>query len=191
MAQKFEARKNGRADDVNRSPERIHAEMAATRAALADKIDALEDKVTAKVNAVKHAGETMKRSFDLPYQVRQHPWPMIGASVLVGIVLGTVTAGGDSDERRNHGEDRIDEFPRRAYGAEASLPVNLPVKNGFFAEEIRGLKQAAVGALMSIVRNGLRDAFPGLAPQTDRAVDGITRKLGGEPVRNVFEPPAY
>jgi ElaB/YqjD/DUF883 family membrane-anchored ribosome-binding protein len=184
MAQEFEARKNGRADGVNRSPERIHAEMAATRAALSDKIDALEDKVTSKVNAVKHAGETVKRSFDLPYQVRQHPWPMIGASVLVGIVLGTVTAG-DSDEPRNHRDERNDEFPRRAYGAEASLPA----RNGFFSEEIRGLKQAAVGALMSLVRNGLRDAFPGIAPQTDRAVDGLTRKLGGEPVRNVFEAP--
>ena len=184
MAQESQARKNGRADDENKSPERIHAEMAATRAALADKIDALEEKVSTKVNAVKHAGETFKRSFDLPYQVRQHPWPMVGASVLVGIVLGAVT-GGDSDERRNHLDERTDEFPRRAYGAEASLPS----RPGIFADEIRSLKQAAVGALMSLVRNGLRDAFPGIAPQTDRAVDGLTRKLGGEPVRDMFEGP--
>ena len=31
---------------------------------------------------------TVKRTFDLPSQTEQHPWPMVGGAVLVGYMLG-------------------------------------------------------------------------------------------------------
>jgi hypothetical protein len=166
--------------------------MHRTREALADKIGALEDEVTCRVHAVKEkvreGAEKVKHAFDLPYQVRQHPWPMFGASVVVGLVIGSLTR--DSDVREADDLGRRLEFGggNRLVGREEVEP--RPAKPGLFAEEFRGLRQAAIGAMMSLVRNGLRQTFPGIAPQTDRVVDGLTRKLGGEPVENVFEAPA-
>lgn len=194
MAQEYEAPRNRQTHDVDRSPEAIHAEMDRTREALANKIEALEDEVTSKVHAVKEkvreGAEKVKHAFDLPYQVRQHPWPMFGASVVVGLVIGSLT--GDSEIRDADKPGRRLEFGggNRLVGREDDDDLRPPAKPGIFAEELRMLRQAAVGAMMSLVRNGLRETFPGLAPQTDRAVDGITRKLGGEPVESVFEAPA-
>jgi ElaB/YqjD/DUF883 family membrane-anchored ribosome-binding protein len=190
MAQEYETAKERRADDVDRSPEAIHAEMIATRSALADKVEALEDRVSNKVRAVqakvdhvrdsiKDAGEKVKRSFDLPYQVRQHPWPMVGASVLVGVVLGSI--GRDSSESRHSLDERSD-FGRGRF-VDDDEPEIRRSRPGFFSEELRGLREAAIGAMMSLVRTGLRNTFPGVAPQTDRIVDGMTRKLGGQPVQ--------
>jgi hypothetical protein len=31
---------------------------------------------------------TVQRTFDLPLQVEQHPWPMFGGALLVGYMLG-------------------------------------------------------------------------------------------------------
>ena len=42
---------------------------------------------------------------------------------------------------------------------------------------------------MSLLRNSLKQTFPGLGPQATRVIDGITRKLGGEPVEDVFHAP--
>jgi ElaB/YqjD/DUF883 family membrane-anchored ribosome-binding protein len=186
MAQEPQASKRRRTNDVDASPEAIHAEMAATRASLAGKVEALEEKVTRKVDDVKarvegakdsirRAREKVKLAFDLPHQVREHPWPMFGASVVAGLIIGSITRDSDvaGDKEDAHPED-------------APRP---PARPGLFAEEFRYLRHAAVGAMMSLVRNGLRQTFPGIAPQTDRAVDGITRKLGGEPIRDLFGAP--
>jgi ElaB/YqjD/DUF883 family membrane-anchored ribosome-binding protein len=173
--------------------------MSQTRAALADKIDALEYKVTSRVEAVKakvddvrdsirEGTAKVKRGFDLPYQVRQHPWPALGASVVVGLVLGSLT--GDHDDDRPRTDEFESGFERRNRQTGHDDSRRGPAKAGMFSDEFRSLKQAAVGAIMSLVRNSLRQTFPGVATQTDRAVDGITRKLGGEPVENVFEAPA-
>ena len=199
MAQDFERAKDRRADDLaDRSPAEIRADMARTRSALDDKLGALEDKVANKVqfakdkveevrDKAKDVAQKVKRSFDLPYQVRQHPWPALGASVLVGVVLGSF--GGDSDSetkapRLDHGEN--------GFGGSSSLRGSevAPRRPGMFAEELRYLRETAIGAMMSLVRNGLKQTFPGLAPQTARVVDGITRKLGGEPIGDVFRGPA-
>src|SRR5260370_34005892 len=84
-------------------PEEIREQMAETRAALVDKIDALEEKVLGTVETaqatVEHTVESVKgtvedsvaavkRTFDLKYQVEQRPWLMLGASVLGGYALG-------------------------------------------------------------------------------------------------------
>jgi ElaB/YqjD/DUF883 family membrane-anchored ribosome-binding protein len=201
MAQEPEAKRR-RTNDVDGSPEAIHAEMAATRASLAGKVEALEEKVTRKVDHVKakvehakdsirRAGEKVKLTFDLPHQVREHPWPMFGASVVAGLIIGSITRDSDVAADRKEDNDFQLEFGRRVkkLAAQTEDAPRPPAQPGLFAEEFRYLRQAAVGAMMSLVRDGLRQTFPGIAPQTDRAVDGITRKLGGEPIRNLFGTP--
>ena len=74
-----------RASDVRRDIEH-------TRAALANKIETLDEQVRGKV-------ENVKNTVDLSYQVEQHPWPMLGVSVAVGFLLERMVSG-DSTSRR-------------------------------------------------------------------------------------------
>ena len=40
--------------------------------------------------------ETVKRTFDVPYQVDQHPWLMVGGATLAGYMLGSWGGGSTS-----------------------------------------------------------------------------------------------
>jgi hypothetical protein len=146
----------------------------------------LQNEVHRKVDAVKEKVQAVKRSFDLPHQVRQHPWPMVGASIAVGFVLGKLR-GHHEDESRSIA---LGQSPVLGDGtASREDAKRFRRRPGMFAEEADLLRQTAVGAVMALVRNALKTSFPGIAPQTDRLVDGITRKLGGEPVAGLFDPP--
>jgi hypothetical protein len=158
--------------------------MARTRSALETKVGALEERARDQARKVRDrfesAKQSVKNSVNLAHHVRQHPWPAFGASVLVGVVLAGVT------RRRDPAFDR----PRFDEGFGAShLADHAPVatKRGMFAEELHQLRRTGVGAVMALVKKGLRNKFPGTAAQTDRIIDGMTRKLGGDPMEPIFD----
>lgn len=66
----------------------IRQDIAATRAALDDKLDTLETKA--------------REAFDLKHQVAERPWMMLGAALATGYVLGSL--GGGEPEQRWHGQ---------------------------------------------------------------------------------------
>jgi ElaB/YqjD/DUF883 family membrane-anchored ribosome-binding protein len=94
----------------------MRAEMAETRASLADKVESLEndlsttwhnataavgetiDNVKATVDTTVHAvqgavhdtADAISHAFDLRAHTRQHPWLMVGGAVLLGLALGSV-----------------------------------------------------------------------------------------------------
>lgn len=59
----------------------IVREMDATRARMARDIDQLEARAAEKVNAVK-------QRLDVGQLVRDHPWPALGAAVVLGAIVG-------------------------------------------------------------------------------------------------------
>jgi ElaB/YqjD/DUF883 family membrane-anchored ribosome-binding protein len=95
-------------------PEMIRRQMEAQRAALADKLETLENKIVQTVEGAREAVaetvqtvketvqssvetvkesvtssvETVKETFDLPRQVQRHPWPMFGGAVAFGFAAG-------------------------------------------------------------------------------------------------------
>jgi len=66
----------------------IVREMDATRARMARDIDQLEARAAEKVSAVK-------RRLDVGQLVREHPWPALGAAVVLGAIVG----GSGADEK--------------------------------------------------------------------------------------------
>jgi hypothetical protein len=64
-----------------------------TRAALTQKLDSLEHRVRA---SIEEAGETVKRTVDLEYQVKKRPLVMLGCSALMGYFLGRAWLAGSS-----------------------------------------------------------------------------------------------
>ena len=64
----------------------IRNEIEATRAGMVEKIATLEDRVDYTIHEVK-------RSFDLNYQVEQHPWLAMGLAVAAGYLLSGLILG--------------------------------------------------------------------------------------------------
>ena len=83
-----------KADDIRQELEKGRQDIAATRSALTGKLVVLGDRVQETVDGVKH-------TFDLHYQVKQRPWLMFGASLLVGYALGRRGAPRTTADRSN------------------------------------------------------------------------------------------
>jgi hypothetical protein len=58
-----------------------------------------------------------------------------------------------------------------------------------FGSELDQLKGLAIGALMSLAREFVRDAVPpAVAPELERVIDDVTAKIGGKPIHGDIWP---
>jgi ElaB/YqjD/DUF883 family membrane-anchored ribosome-binding protein len=82
-------------------PDTLRQNIDSTRSDLTDKLEALEDRVMGTVqtaqdtvdDSIQMAKDTVasvKRTFDIKHHVDQHPWLMLGGSVVAGLALGTL-----------------------------------------------------------------------------------------------------
>lgn len=181
----------------------IRRHMAQTRASLTDKLQTLEDKLMNSVNeatsavtdtvaSVKetmHEGvESVKGAVDVQAHVDRHPWFMLGGSILGGYMLGNLLAAG-----------RVTASERRASRAFPDLPASVengppkietPVRQGItnsllgaIEPELQRLKGLALGVTLGMVREMLTEEVPAhMAEQLREIIDGVTTKLGGEPI---------
>jgi ElaB/YqjD/DUF883 family membrane-anchored ribosome-binding protein len=174
----------------------LHADIAETRSSLADKLEALENRVTDTVEtaqaAVEESVEAVRRTLDLKYQVGQRPWVMVGSLVAAGSVVGyfisrrlaSPTVRPDRDGARRSAPRVVvdgEPCPRPATEGALALPHHRPP--GLFAEEWRKLRGLAVGAGMALIRDWLKEEAPQFADRIDELMNSATAKLGGEVVR--------
>jgi len=201
--------------------ELIKQQMGQTRAALSEKLESLETKVistagtttdtvaqtvhevgatvreTAQdVRATMHeAMASLRDALDLSRQMRQHPWLMVGGSVLAGYVGGLVLD--------NLQQGRLPSLPSLPAAVEQLLPRDSEVRERIaaqaparrtgssffralvesFAPELDKLKRAALGMALGVVREKIRESVPPhLREQVIEMMDRVTVKLGGEPL---------
>lgn len=153
-------------------------------------VENVKDTMDDTVTMVKH-------SFDLNYQMDQHPWMMLGGSVLVGYLLGGPGTRSPTRPYRTRRSWTGAEARRSGYSATAVNPDadNQPAAYsqprmsslwdsalGQFREELDMIKGAVIAALMSNVRDMVRQSMPRIAPQLEKAIDSATTKLGGQPL---------
>jgi ElaB/YqjD/DUF883 family membrane-anchored ribosome-binding protein len=190
-----------------------------TRSAITEKLDILEARVRETVEGAQSSVEeivetvkgtvgdtveTVKRTFDVPYQVDQHPWLMVGGATLAGYLLGSwgggstspafstndsasSAAGTTADMSASHakqdclppsdGESSV--HPQLQQGMGSSVLEQLK-------DEIAIIKVAAVGALISTLREMVKQAVPTLAPHIERA----RSQRGGQPLERPPQQPA-
>ena len=191
----------------------MRQEIDCTRSAMADKLEALEDRVMGTVQSAQETVEdsiqvakdtvaTVKRNFDIKYQVEQHPWTMVGGCFVAGLALGglflkgrrrsrqapdrlagNVTPPGESPrlaaEQRSNGSFDNSTPPPRLHPMSADRPGFF----GQFQEEIDKVKGMAIGYAMGLARDSIKDAVPQLASQIDDVMNSVTTKLGSKPVQ--------
>lgn len=85
------------------NPENVERQMSATRAALSEKIESLEEKVAGTVEqaatvvgetveAAKATAANVRDTLDLAGHVRRRPWLMMGGAIATGYVVGRLLA---------------------------------------------------------------------------------------------------
>ncbi len=170
----------------------MRQEIDCTRSAMADKLEALEDRVMDTVQSAQETVEdsiqlakdtvaTVKRTFDIKHHVEQHPWLMVGGCVLAGLALGSLF----HRIRRNGSFDTAAPPPRSH-----STSANRPGFFDQFHEEIDKVEGMAIGYVMGLVRDSIKDAVPQLASQIDDVMNSVTTKLGSKPVQQRSPSPA-
>jgi ElaB/YqjD/DUF883 family membrane-anchored ribosome-binding protein len=190
-----------------------------TRSAITEKLEILEERVRETVEGAQSSVheivetvkgtvgdtvETVKRTFDVPYQVDQHPWLMVGGATLAGYLLGSwgggsmspvfstndsasSAAGTTADMSASHAKhDRLPPsdnessvHPQLQKGMGSSILDQLK-------DEIAIIKVVAVGALISTIGEMVKQAVPTLAPHIERA----RSQRGGQPLDRLPQQPA-
>jgi len=183
----------------------IRQHMAKTRASLTDKLQTLEDKVMNSVNeatsavtdtvaSVKdtmHEGvESVKGAVDIQAHVDRHPWFMLGGSILGGYMLANLLGAGRAEASTvSHSSRAFPEMPSPPGNGRqrtASPPVPERSSNKMLAAiepELQRLKGLALGVALGAVREMLAEEVPPhMAEQLREIIDGVTKKVGGDPM---------
>jgi len=190
----------------------MRQDIDSTRSSLVDKLEALEDKVMGTVqNAqdtvddsiqiAKDTVATVKRTFDIKHQVEQHPWVMVGGCFVAGLALGSLFQSVRRPSRQTRERPArkkrslssrpaaLDKHRNNGDVAAASPPVqqaapSQPSVFDLFHDEIDKVKGMAIGYVMGLVRDSIKDSLPQLASQIEDVMDSVTTKLGAEPQRS-------
>jgi len=186
---------------MDNESEVIRQQMDETRTSLQDKLETLEQHVTGTVQhvtetvsetvdnvkeAVQETVDSVKNSLDLRQQVERNPWSMFLGAALVGYV-GTRLI----DRTLSMPVSETRPTPQHNGYAAAETRQPSPPKRTLwnviteeYHEELGKLKGLAVSAVGGVVREMLTNsAPPPLAEQIKEVVDGVTVKLGGQPVQ--------
>jgi ElaB/YqjD/DUF883 family membrane-anchored ribosome-binding protein len=207
-----------RADDMQQDIDDTCQGIEDTRSAMTEKLEILEARVRETVEGAQSSVEdivetvkgtvgdtveTVKRTFDLQYQVDQHPWLMVGGATLAGYLLGnwgggstspafssndsaSSAAGTTADMSASHAkhdylppsDGELSAHPQLQQGMGSSILEQLK-------DEIAIIKVAAVGALISTLREMVKQAVPTLAPHIERA----RSQRGGQPIESPTQRP--
>jgi hypothetical protein len=140
-----------------------------TVAAVKQTVEGAQASVEGIVENVKGSvGETVEavqRTFDLHHQMEQHPWLLLGGSLVVGYLLGSGGNGHTAAVSPAY-EPRFSPASRPAgLSRESSAPFPPPQGMGSsiqeqFKDEIAMLKSAAVGAVVSTLLAVVKQALP-------------------------------
>lgn len=153
-------------DDQPRS-EVIRRDIESTRAALDEKLEALQTKV-------RDVGTKAKQTLDVRHHVAEHPWAMLGASVATGFVAGMMTGGGEEESEQNQRMIGWHSTPSASYQAQPAFsspapPVPpAPRERTPRSDLFETLKLAAGAALTDAVRQALHKYVPAFGEQLDR-----------------------
>jgi len=190
----------------------IRKQIDETRAALQAKLAALEQQVRGKVSSVaaqvqhtqaafQETAASLRRSFDLRYQMNERPWALLGGSFLFGAVTGYVLSGRQPVAARSSSPISRGGVAYRGEPEQASSVEALASSSGVslfsrlaepFAPELAKVRGLAVGVLMGAIRDVVKDSIPPtLAPHLEEILNNITTKMGGtlmpEPVLPAFQ----
>jgi len=172
--------------------EKLATTVQETKDAITDTVQETKTAITDTVSTVKesvHEGvETVKDWMDVKAHVQERPWLMLGGSILAGFALGNLLGERREAPRPRRGAPATP--ARSSYGNGGMREKAQPQEESKTAEwlhrfdpEIAKLKGLALGATFGTIREMLAAELPPeIGRQVREIIDGVTEKLGGEPL---------
>jgi len=171
-------------DIVGNVKETVDTTVEAVKQTVEDAKSSVEDIVENVKGTVGETVETVKHTFDLSYQVNQRPWLTFGGAILAGYMLGNwgssrpSSAYAAKDMRSSFSDPATEAYyaqPTQATSfGEPSYQSPQPGKwsnlLGQFDDEIDLIKGAAIGMVIGIVRDLVKQAVPAISPYFDQAL---------------------
>ena len=119
---------------------------------------AIDDVVTNVKGTISDTADSVKRTFDVPYQTRQHPGLVVGSAVVIGYLLG---GRGVATTRRkgDRFDSSADPYRHQLHRGMASGVLDQ------FRGEIGSLRSAAVGAIIAALLEMAKQSLS--APKTE------------------------
>jgi len=187
----------------------VHGATSAVEETVGSVKEVVQDTVRTVKDSVQETVDTVKDTFDLQSQVRRRPWTMLAAAAAIGYVGGRLIPASRADRgwQWDTGTSRsfspepasFRETPSESYSPPARGTTNgihrsatqtaeqpglLASVEQTFHKEISQLKGLAVGALLGVVRDLVTASVPKpLEQQVSDLINGITTKLGGQPIQ--------
>ena len=192
LTDKLETLEKQVAHTVTDATTNVAETVEAVKESVQDTVASVKDTVQETISAVKesmHQGvEAVREFFDIPAQVDHHPWAMVGGSVVLGYVVGSLV-GRAAPARREFSAARSYQQPpsARAYnnGRNDDARSEAQASEGLlssFGPEIAKLKKLALGSLMNTVRDMIHKAVPpDIGSSLDGIISSVTEKLTGAP----------
>jgi hypothetical protein len=203
IQKEIEATRSDLTDKLAALEYKVRETMADAKSAISDAVGSVKHAVESTICAVEEsvhgAVVSVKDSLDVGRQVDRHPWAMLAGAIAAGFVTGRLL---DKQTTRpivshpalaysppNNGSHRDSaSAPGTAWRSE-ERPGLLSELGDRFAPEIDQLKGLAIGSLMSLAREFIKDSVaPALAPELERVIDDVTSKLGGKPIHGAIWP---
>jgi ElaB/YqjD/DUF883 family membrane-anchored ribosome-binding protein len=154
----------------------------------------VENTVESVKTSLHDTVDSVKETLDLSGQVQRHPWGAVGCSLMAGVAAGYLLSG--PRRRQSNYWDGIPGMNQLIPGYQPSRPAEAPRQEfreepdflskllSSFGGELDKVKEMAIGALLGIARDALKDALPpSLGANVAEIMDNVTRRAGGEPVR--------
>jgi len=197
ITEKLEAIEEQVVGTVQNAKETVQETIDSVKETVQETVSTVRQTVQGTIGTVKATMEetmsTMKDTFDVRLQVQRHPWPMMGGSLIAGMIAGTIV--GEMRHRRRMPMERLASdggVPVRATPLREPLREEPPARRepgilDRFQDEIDQVKGMAIGMAIGLARDFIKDAvqknMPHMADQVEDVIDRVTTKLGGKPVQ--------
>ncbi len=176
-------------DIVENVKDMVDTTVEAVRQGVEDAQSSVEDIVENVKETVGDTVATVQRTFDLHYQVDHHPWLMFGGATLVGYMLGSRGSSSTSAAVSTN-DPRLSPSGTTAASSSESSARPQPrqgMGSGIldqFKDEIALIKGAVIGAVISTLRDMVKQALLPAAPHIKSVMTKGDAQPSERPVQN-------
>jgi ElaB/YqjD/DUF883 family membrane-anchored ribosome-binding protein len=184
LTEKLETLEDTMVDTVQQVAEPVSETARAVKETVESVKESVEVTAEAVKETVQEGVQTVRHWFDVTGHVRKHPWLMMAGAVGAGMCMDLLlrrpappmpAAPTHNGHGRNR-DKRASAWSGKSWFAE-------------FGPEIAKLKNLAMNALIGTVRHMVLQAAPQpLQNGLREIIDGVARKLGGEPPTEMDQP---
>lgn len=187
-------------DTVQNAKDTVQNARAAVEDTLSTARDTVQDTISSVKESVHSAAESVKRTFDVEHQVQDHPWAMLGLSLLSGAALGALLGprlrAADPIARRL-AEAAYEPPPRSTTTPPAAwerLNHHEPARPGFLdklgsqlGDELEKAKDLAITTIAGVVSDVVRRSIPAMGSAVEEMMVNAAKQCGAPPQQHPQE----